>query len=126
MLLPIARLPRNEFIPSWHLARNTGAFLLFAHLIARGKMISFINFQASDLKQIIRINEFLTGGQTVKNPPAIRETSSDPLKLGGLWEVHGNPLVSIPAWRVPTDRGAGRLQSTVAKESDTTERPSTP
>ena len=49
--------------------------------------------------------------QVVKNPPAMRETWvqslgwKDPLEEG--MTTHSSSL----AWRIPMDRGAGRLQS---------------
>ena len=60
--------------------------------------------------------------QTIKNPPAMRETWvlsrswEDPLEKGKA--THS----SIPAWRIPWTEEPGGLQSTGRKESDTTER----
>ena len=60
--------------------------------------------------------------QTGKNPPAMRETWvpslgwEDPLEDG--MADHS----SIPAWRIPTDRGAWRATIPGVSESDTTER----
>ena len=60
--------------------------------------------------------------QMVRNPPAMQETWvrslgwEDPLKEG--MATHS----SIPAWRIPMDRGAWRATVHGHKESDTTER----
>ena len=64
--------------------------------------------------------------QTVKNPPAMRETWVRSLVWEDPLEESMATYSSILAWRIPMDRGAWR--ATVhggRKESDTTERLST-
>ena len=60
--------------------------------------------------------------QAVKNLPAVEETHVPSLDQEGPLEKATAAHPSPPAWRVPGTEGPGRLPSTGARESDTTEQ----
>ena len=99
--------------PPWPLLTHKHLPLSF---ILRGKSLAFywVLFQISWVASLV--------AQTVKNPPARRETWVWSLGWEDLLEEEMATHSSIPAWRIPMDRGAWGLSPWGSKDSNTTER----
>ena len=81
--------------------------------------------QTSELSKLFRQQERLSWAslvaQTVKNPPAMRETWVQSLGWEDPLEEAMATHSSILAWRIPMDRGAWEATVHGVAESDTTE-----